>query len=89
VVSLNGSVVSGQLSVAKGVCLRRWARFFSGPFGRGVGAARIEMGALGVFWGAWVLIVRVRLERWHGVKLPKYENVHFLTKRYRTRDSLI
>jgi hypothetical protein len=61
---------------------------FSGAFRRGA-TARVEMGALGVFWGARVLIVRVRLKRWHGVKLPEYENVHFLTKHYRTRDSLI
>jgi hypothetical protein len=80
----------GQLSVVS--CKRRvpapGGDVFSGAFRRGA-TARVEMGALGVFWGAWILIGWVRLERRHGVKLPVYENVHFLTKRYRARDSLI
>jgi hypothetical protein len=54
VVSLNGSVVSGQWSVVS--CKRRvpapGGGIFSGPFRRGVSGSRVEMGALGVFRGS-------------------------------------
>jgi hypothetical protein len=86
VLSCQLSVVSGQLQ--KGLPAPVGG-FFGGPLRRCVGAARIEMGALGVFWGAWILIGWVRLERSHNVKIPEYENVYCLKKCYRAHERLM